>query len=150
MAGGKQQPKNKHSSSVSQDIDTVANQTIHTPTKRQKRGANNQHDITNNNQASLTEPLLSVGTTTNNTILVDGSAVSASAYIAADSESNNKAATNMVNESASVEAPADITIEQTLPIEEQLAVSTYQISVFLNLFLCYSIFHRVHCVFFKI
>ena len=129
MAGGKQQIKNK--------TDTVANEAINTPTKRQKRGANNQRDITDNNQTSLTGPLLSVATTINNTILVDGNTVSVSASISADSESNNKAATNMVNESTVVEAPADITIEQTLPIEEQLPVSTSQISVFLNLFLCY-------------
>jgi hypothetical protein len=57
----------------------------------------------------------------------------------------------LVIESAAVEAPAEITIEETLPTEEQLSVSTYQICMFLTLFLCcYSIFHCIHCVFFKI
>ena len=51
-------------------------------------------------------------------------------------DSNAASASASVIESAAVEAPAEITIEETLPTEEQLAVSTYQISMFLTLFLC--------------
>jgi hypothetical protein len=127
MAGGKRS-KDK-SPSAPQATDASAIETTTTPTKRPKRDAsNNDQPIINDN----------------------GNTASASASIAADTESSTKASANMVIEGAAVEAPADITIVQQIPIEEQLAVSTYQISMFLTLFLCYSIFHRVHCVFFKI
>jgi hypothetical protein len=155
MAGGKQNTKKKPSSSLSQDTDASVNQTTITPTKKQKRdaGNNDQHGITDNNQTSLNEDMLSGGSITNNNILGDDNVLSTSnASIATDIESSNNTTTIMVNGSAPVGTPADIdiTIEQKLPTKEQLAVSTYQINMFLHLFLCCLIFHRVHCVFFKI
>jgi hypothetical protein len=151
MAGGKR--TKEKSPSAPRATDASANETTDTTTTTIKR---RRTGTSNNDQH---EPILSGAATTENDILGDDNVTSASvasiasnASIATDIESSNNTTTIMVNGSAPVGTPADIdiTIEQKLPTKEQLAVSTYQINMFLHLFLCCLIFHRVHCVFFKI
>jgi len=109
------------------------------------------HTDTNANETTNTTTTPNKKQKTNTVINSNAASASASVSIAVVKESSTIAENNLVIERAAVEVPAEITIEQTLPTEEQLAVSTYQISMFLTLCLCYySIFHRIHCVFFKI
>ena len=120
-------------------------------TKRKSFSSFLDHTNTNANETTTTTTTPNKRQKTDTFVDSNAASASASVSIAVVKESSTIAENNLVINRAAVEVPAEITIEQTLLTEEQLAVSTYQISMVLALCLCcYSIFHRIHCVFFKI